>query len=48
MQLLDHVSITVRSLSNVKPFYLAVIVGSGCPCCIQSRRRNRIWREEPA
>jgi hypothetical protein len=36
MQLLDHVSITVRSLSNVKPFYLAVMSALGA-CAAYNR-----------
>lgn len=31
MQLLDHISITVKSIERVKPFYLAVMSALGAP-----------------
>src|SRR5215212_10014531 len=47
MQLLDHVSITVRSLGEVKPFYVAVLSALGAkvaydrPDAIGFGERNR-------
>lgn len=47
MQLLDHVSISVRDLERVKPFYLAVMaalgagIASECPGAIGFGARSR-------